>query len=172
MVSGALLVPFLKPNEVQAKQDKLQRDRRDAEFDEIDVKKFVRALARWELCVFAMKFFAIKTIVYALVFFIPIILQGMGYDVGNVFLLSAPPTVAAVLWVMFCSWAADKTKMRTPFVILQAVIGIVGTMNVAYAKKNEARCFSIFKGLAGANVNIPIALVWQANNIRGQSLKI
>jgi cyanate permease len=164
--------PFLKPNEVQAIQDKLQRDRRDADFDEIDFKKFVRALARWELWIFAMKFFAVTTIVYALAFFIPIILQGMGYDVGKVFLLSAPPAVAAVPWVMFCSWMADRTKLRAPFVILQAVIGIVGMMIVAYAKKNEARYFGIFMGLAGANANIPTALAWQANNIRGQSLRM
>jgi hypothetical protein len=164
--------PFLEANEVQAIQDKLQRDRRDADFDEIDFKKFVRALARWELWVFAMKFFAITTIVYALAFFIPIILQGMGYDVKKIFLLSAPPAIAAVPWVMFCSWAADRTKMRAPFVILQAVIGIVGMMIVAYAKKNEARYFGIFMGLAGANANIPTALAWQANNIRGQSLRM
>jgi hypothetical protein len=164
--------PFLEANEVQAIQDKLQRDRRDADFDEIGFKKFVRALARWELWVFAMKFFAITTIVYALAFFIPIILQGMGYDVKKIFLLSAPPAIAAVPWVMFCSWAADRTKMRAPFVILQAVIGIVGMMIVAYAKKNEARYFGIFMGLAGANANIPTSLAWQANNIRGQSLRM
>jgi hypothetical protein len=164
--------PFLKPAEVQAIQDKLERDRRDAEFDEISLKKFVQALARWELWVFAMKFFAVTTIVYALAFFIPIILQGMGYGVDKVFLLSAPPAVAAVPWVMFCSWAADRTKMRAPFIVLQALIGIVGMMIVAYAKKNEARYFGIFMGLAGANANIPTALAWQANNIRGQSLRM
>jgi cyanate permease len=164
--------PFLKPAEVDAIQAKLQRDRRDAEFDEIDMGKFMRALARWELWVYAMSFFAITTIVYALAFFIPIILQGMGYDVGKVFLLSAPPAVAAVPWVMFCSWAADRYQMRAPFIILQALIGIVGLMIVAYAKNNDARYFGIFMGLAGANANIPTALAWQANNIRGQSLRM
>jgi cyanate permease len=164
--------PFLKPNEVQAIQDKLERDRRDAEYDEIDWPKFVRALARWELWVFALKFFAVTTIVYAFAFFLPIILQGMGYDVGRVFLLSAPPAVAAVPWVMFCSWAADRFKTRAPFVVLQALIGIVGFMIMAYAKNNEARYFGIFMGLAGANANIPTTLAWQANNIRGQSLRM
>ena len=164
--------PFLNPAEVHAIQDKLERDRRDAEFDEINMAKFLRALARWELWVFAMKFFAVTTIVYALAFFIPIILQGMGYSVGRVFLLSAPPAVAAVPWVMFCSWAADRFKMRAPFIILQALIGIVGLMIVAYAKANGARYFGIFMGLAGANANIPTALAWQANNIRGQSLRM
>tara|TARA_R110002003_G_scaffold121_12_gene10738 strand:- start:3735 stop:4445 length:711 start_codon:yes stop_codon:yes gene_type:complete len=164
--------PFLKPAEVKAIQDKLERDRHDAEFDEITGGKFLHALAKWQLWVFAMKFFAVTTIVYALAFFIPIILQGMGYSVGRVFLLSAPPAIAAVPWVMLCSWAADRYKMRAPFIILQALIGIVGLMIVAYSKNNSARYFGIFMGLAGANANIPTALAWQANNIRGQSLRM
>ncbi|OAL00539.1 MFS general substrate transporter [Phaeosphaeriaceae sp. SRC1lsM3a] len=164
--------PFLKPAEVTAIQEKLERDRRDAEFDEINMSKFLQALARWQLWAFAMKFFAVTTIVYALAFFIPIILQGMGYGVERVFLLSAPPAVAAVPWVMFCSWAADRWKMRAPFIVLQALIGIAGLLIVGYAKNNDARYFGIFMGLAGANANIPAALAWQANNIRGQSLRM
>ena len=111
-------------------------------------------------------------IVYALAFFIPVILQGMGHKPKMVFLLSAPPAVAAVPWVMFCSWAADKTRMRAPWMILQALIGIAGLMIIAYAENKDARYFGVFMGLAGANSNIPTALAWQANNIRGQSLRM
>lgn len=120
----------------------------------------------------SMQFFCITTIVYALAFFIPIILAGMGYTTGMVFLLSAPPAVAAVPWVLFISWIADKTRCRAPWIMLQATLGIVGLMIVAYAKNNGARYFGIFMGLAGANSNIPTALAWQANNIRGQSLRM
>lgn len=165
-------MPFLKPIEVKAIQDKLERDRRDSQFDKLTWPKFAQACKRWELWAFAIKFFAVTTIVYALAYFIPIILQGMGYDIGMVFLLAAPPAVAAVPWIMFCSWAADKWKLRAPFIILQAVLGIVGLMIVAYASSNGARYFGIFMGLAGANANIPTVLAWQANNIRGQSLRM
>ncbi|KAF2998140.1 hypothetical protein E8E13_001601 [Curvularia kusanoi] len=164
--------PFLAPAEVQSIQAKLERDRRDAEYDELTMSKFVSACKRWELWAYAMKFFAVTTIVYALAFFIPIILQGMGYSVGMTFLLSAPPAVAAVPWIMVCSWAADKWHLRAPFVILQCILGIVGLMIVAYAQNNGARYFGIFMGLAGANANIPTVLAWQANNIRGQSLRM
>lgn len=165
--------PFLQPHEVKSIQDKLERDRHDSEYDELTWAKFVKACSRWELWVFAMKFFAVTTIVYALAFFIPIILQGsLGYSVKKTFLMSAPPAVAAVPWVMFCSWAADKYKMRAPFIIINAIVGIIGMMIVAYAKNGEARYFGIFMGLAGANANIPTALAWQANNIRGQSLRM
>jgi MFS-type transporter involved in bile tolerance (Atg22 family) len=73
---------------------------------------------------------------------------------------------------MLCSWAADKWHFRAPFIIINALTGIVGMMVVAYATNGEARYFGIFMGLAGANANIPTALAWQANNIRGQSLRM
>jgi hypothetical protein len=86
--------------------------------------------------------------------------------------MSAPPACAAVPWVIFISWIADKTKCRAPWIILQALLGITGLMLVAYQEKNGVRYFGIFMGLAGANSNIPTALAWQANNIRGQSLRM
>lgn len=166
-------MPFLKPSEVKAIQDKLERDRHDSEYDKLTVAKFLEACTRWQLWAFAMKFFAVTTIVYALAFFMPIILQGsLGYSVKKTFLMSAPPACAAVPWVMFCSWAADKWRTRSLFIILNALVGIIGLMIVAYATNGEARYFGIFMGLAGANANIPPALAWQANNIRGQSLRM
>jgi hypothetical protein len=42
-------MPFLKPQEVKAVQDKLDRDRQDAEYDELTKEKFIAACARWEL---------------------------------------------------------------------------------------------------------------------------
>jgi hypothetical protein len=41
--------PFLKPHEVKALQDKLDRDRQDAEFDPLTLEKFLKACKRWEL---------------------------------------------------------------------------------------------------------------------------
>lgn len=119
-----------------------------------------------------MKFMAVTTIVYALAFFIPVILQGMGYSVGMVFLMSAPPACAAVPYVLFISWIADRTHTRSTWIMINAVLGIVGLMLVAYVKNNGVRYFGIFVGLAAANSNIPTALAWQANNIRGQSLRM
>jgi hypothetical protein len=43
--------PFLQPDEVHAIQAKLERDRRDAEYDELTLRKFLHACARWQLWV-------------------------------------------------------------------------------------------------------------------------
>lgn len=164
--------PFLKPEQVRLVQGKVHRDRQDAEFDPLTQKKFWKALAKWELWVYALQFFATTTGSYALAYFLPTILRGMGYSRGMAFLLSAPPSIAAVPWIIFSSWMADKTRLRAPYIISQAVLVIIGLMIVAYAKHHGARYFGVFLGMAGANANTPATIAWQANNIRGQSLRM
>ncbi|KAF2007045.1 MFS general substrate transporter, partial [Amniculicola lignicola CBS 123094] len=164
--------PFLNANEVTAIQQKLDRDRRDAEFDELTWGKFLKACSRWDLWFYALQFLSITSIIYALAYFTPVILRGMGYSVSRTFLLSAPPAIVAVPWILLVSFLADKMHMRAPFLILQAFIGITGLMIIAYSTNNKVRYFGVFLGMAGANGNLPTSLAWQANNIRGQSLRM
>ncbi|ORX99557.1 major facilitator superfamily domain-containing protein [Clohesyomyces aquaticus] len=170
LLGRILIVDF--PDKIKAVQDKLDRDRQDAEYDELTMRKFTKACGRWELWFFTFQFFSVTTIVYALAFIIPIILAGMGYTTKMVFLLAAPPAVAAVPWVLLISYLADRTPMRAPWIMMQSVLGIIGLMMIAYTKHNGVGYFGVFVGLAGANSNIPTCLAWQANNIRGQSLRM
>jgi cyanate permease len=67
--------------------------------------------------------------VYAFAYFTPLILQGMGFKtLTKVYLLSAPPNIAAIPYAFGFSWLADKTRIRGPFVLLHAVVTIVGLM--------------------------------------------
>lgn len=96
----------------------------------------------------------------------------MGYDTGMTFLMAAPPAAAAVPWVMFVSWAADKWKMRAPWIAAQAAATVMGLLIVGYAPQNNVRYFGLMVCTGAANGNIPTAIAWQANNIRGQSLRM
>ncbi|KAI2163182.1 hypothetical protein LOY92_000971 [Ophidiomyces ophidiicola] len=109
--------------------------------------------------------------IYGYAYFMIIILQGMGYSIGRVFLLSAPPAVVSVPFTLIISYLADRTKMRAPYVIFNAVTCTIGYVLVAYPKQNSVRYFGCFLGLAGANASLPAVLAWQANNIRGQSTR-
>lgn len=109
--------------------------------------------------------------VYAFAYFTPLILVGMGFNTTEIYLLSAPPSLAAIPYSFACAWLADKYKIRAPFVIFQAITSIVGLMLTAYHPKNSVRYFGVFLGVAGCNGNLPSILAWQANNIRGQSTR-
>lgn len=106
---------------------------------------------------------------YALPYFMPIILTGMGYSAGMSQILSAPPYVSGVAIALAFAWAADKTHLRAPFIVLGNVIVIVGLSMTAYHHNNAIRYLGIFIGMAGQLSNIPTVLAYQANNIRTNS---
>ncbi|KAF1809799.1 MFS general substrate transporter [Eremomyces bilateralis CBS 781.70] len=163
--------PFLNEDEVQMITDRLNRDRSDAEFDEITWPKIKHCLLKWEIWLFALMFMSAAVGIYAFAFFSAIIIKSFGYSVSETFLLAAPPAVASVPFAIFCSWLADRWRTRAPFAILQSIVTLVGMILVRYAHGTGPRYFGVFLGTAGCNASLSTVLAWQANNIRGQSTR-
>lgn len=109
--------------------------------------------------------------IYGSVFFIQVIVQGMGFKSSIVLLLCAPPYLAAIPYTLIIAYFADKTRLRSPFIIFQALTTLVGSLLIAYSKNNGVRYFGIFLGVAGCNGNLSTMLSWQQNNVRGQSAR-
>lgn len=65
-------------------------------------------------------------------------------------------------------WWGDKYHMRGPACAFNAVLAIVGLALVGFAADAKIRYLGVFFATAGANANIPVAMSYQANNIRGQ----
>lgn len=102
-------------------------------------------------------------------FFLPIILnRQMGFSVAASQCLVAPPYVFAGMLMLACGWAGDKYRIRGPLVIMNAVICIVGLVVMTWPKSAGVRYFGTFLVTAGVNANVPCAMAYQANNIRGQ----
>ena len=106
---------------------------------------------------------------YALAYFAPVIILGMGYSQGVTQLLSAPPVVFAVISALVVSWLADKYRLRSPAIVFQCFLGITGLLITAYHPNDGVRYFGLFLGQAGCQGNIPAILTYQSNNIRLQS---
>ncbi|KAK2732399.1 hypothetical protein FQN57_002922 [Myotisia sp. PD_48] len=146
---------FLTEEEVDLIKEGLARDRGDAEFDPIT----------------GLMFMCLAIGIYGYAYFMIVILQGMGYKAGRVFLMSVPPTLACIPFILIVSFLADRTKLRAPYIIFMAIVSTVGYLLVAYPKQNGVRYFGCFLGIAGANGCLPAVLAWQANNVRGQSTR-
>lgn len=58
--------------------------------------------------------------------------------------------------------------MRTPFILFNCLIEIIGVAVLGFATQNAARYFGAFLIIGGANANIALVLTYQANNIVGQ----
>jgi hypothetical protein len=58
--------------------------------------------------------------------------------------------------------------MRTPFILFNCLLEIIGVAVLGFATQNPARYFGAFLIIGGANSNIALVLTYQANNIVGQ----
>ncbi|RPA99625.1 MFS general substrate transporter [Choiromyces venosus 120613-1] len=161
--------PFLSAVDIEMIKSRIDRDRGESEADPLTWAKVGLHLSDWKLWVYALMFMNAAVPAYALAYFLPIILRGMGYSVGMAQILSAPPYVSAVVIAFGLAWGADKTRLRAPFIATGCLLIIVGLSITAYSTKHSVRYFGIFLGLAGVQNNVPAVLAYQSNNIRMNS---
>lgn len=114
---------------------------------------------------FAALFGLTTTVTYAIAYFLPIILKdGMGFSTAEAQCLISPPYVAAAIWMFTCAYFGDKYRIRAPFIIFNAVLGIVGLALLGFTENNGSRYLGVFFATISANSNIPCILTYQANN--------
>ena len=160
---------LLSPQDALIIKERLDRDRRDADPDSLTWSKLARHLTDFKLWPFALMFMSTTMPAYALAYFAPVIIYGMGYDAGVANALSAPPVVFAVIIALIVSWLADRYHKRWPAITFNCCIGITGLMMTAYSANDMVRYGGLFLGQAGCQGNIPTVLAYQSNNIRMQS---
>jgi hypothetical protein len=133
------------------------------------LKKYLRPGLDLKTWVFAMIFFNTTTVTYALAYFLPIILmQNMGFDVGQAQCLIAPPYAFAGIIIYGTGWIGDKYRLRGPIIVFNALLCLIGLPIMGFHANAGVRYFGVFLVTAGANANVPAAMSYQANNIRGQ----
>ncbi|KAL2824421.1 major facilitator superfamily domain-containing protein [Aspergillus cavernicola] len=160
---------FLNEQECAFILRRLNRDRADANPEPFQLDKFLRPALDLKIWGFALIFFCLTTVTYAIAYFLPIILRdNMGFSVGASQCLIAPPYVLAGILMVSTSWVSDKYRTRAPILVLNGVITLIGLPIMGFAKNPGVRFFGVFLTTAGANANIPASMAYQANNIRGQ----
>jgi hypothetical protein len=107
---------------------------------------------------------------YGFLFFLPIILRrGLGYSQQLSFILTAPPAAIAIIYGLALSWAADKYRVRGPFILLHCSLGIIGLCMIAFLHAPTPRYVGSFLGQCGTNGLIVTGLAWGQNNVRGDA---
>ncbi|KAK5199740.1 hypothetical protein LTR99_004535 [Exophiala xenobiotica] len=160
---------FLNERECQFITRRIAKDRGDAELEPFNLKKWAASGLDLKIWGFALMFFSITTQAYAIAYFLPIILHNnMGFSIGAAQCLVAPPYAFAGILMFATSWAGDRWRMRGPVLIFNCFICFVGLPLMGFVKSSGVRYFGVFLTTAGVNANIPAAMAYQANNIRGQ----
>ncbi|KAL2859833.1 major facilitator superfamily domain-containing protein [Aspergillus lucknowensis] len=160
---------FLNARECAFILRRLDRDRADASPEPFSLKKFLSPALDLKIWGFALIFFCLTTVAYAIAYFLPIILnENMHFSIAASQCLNAPPYAFAGILMVATSWAGDKYRIRAPILILDCIITLVGLSLMGFAASPGVRYFGIFLATAGANAGIPASMAYQANNIRGQ----
>ncbi|CBF78998.1 hypothetical protein AN7137.2 [Aspergillus nidulans FGSC A4] len=160
---------FLSERECAFVVRRINRDRSDGDAEPFSLKRFLKPALDLKIWGFAVIFFCVTTVSYAIAYFLPIILsEGMGFDTGTSQCLVAPPYAAAGFVMYGTSWVGDKYRMRGPVLIFNALLCIIGLPMMGFASSNAVQYVGVFFTVAGSNSNIPAVMAYQANNVRGQ----
>ncbi|KAJ5152735.1 uncharacterized protein N7482_009213 [Penicillium canariense] len=160
---------FLNQRECDFIVRRINNDRNDGHPEAFNLKKFLRPGLDPKIWAFAMIFFCLTTVTYAIAYFLPIILMsGMGFSVGQSQCLVAPPYVLAGIVMYSTAWVGDRYHVRAPILVFNALLCIIGLPMMGFAKGDATRYAGVFFTVAGANSNIPACMAYQANNVRGQ----
>ncbi|KZV95186.1 MFS general substrate transporter [Exidia glandulosa HHB12029] len=160
---------FLSQEEIKLVRDRVEHDRADSEPDPLTWRKAGQYALDLKLWAFGIMYLCSTMPSYAFSYFLPVILNGMGFSVRDAQLLSSPPYIFAVLLGLLAARMSDKYNKRAPFILAQAAITIIGVCLTAFTTGNGSRYFGTFLGLFGCQANIPAVVAYQANNIAGQS---
>lgn len=148
---------------------RVNADRGDATIPAFALGKFLRAGTDWKIWCYALIFFNTTTITYALAYFLPLILnESLGFTVGQSQLLVVPPYIFAGLVMVATGWLGDHFRVRGVPILINMLLCIMGLPIMGFHARPAVRFFGVFLVTAGANSNVPAAMSYQANNIRGQ----
>ncbi|KAJ5110584.1 hypothetical protein N7532_001119 [Penicillium argentinense] len=160
---------FLSQKESDWIVRRINNDRKDGNLEAFSLKKFLKPGLDIKIWGFALIFFCLTTVTYAIAYFLPIILmENMGFGVGAAQCLVAPPYVFAGFVMYSTAWVGDRYRVRGVILITNALLCIIGLPMMGFAEGNATRYAGVFLTVAGANANIPACMAYQANNVRGQ----
>ncbi|KAJ6087996.1 MFS general substrate transporter [Penicillium canescens] len=160
---------FMSDNEYDFIMRRIEKDRADTILEPFNLKKYLAAGFDINIWAIGFIYFSSTTTAYALTYFLPTIYhEGMRFSTRVTLCLYAPPFAAAGIMMVVTSWIGDRYHIRGPILIFNALVTIIGLPLLGFTKGNAPRMVGAFLTTMGCNSNIPAAMAYQANNIRGQ----
>jgi len=148
---------------------RIEQDRGDSVYDPLTLGKVGRYLLVPTYWAYGLMFMGTTLVSYALAYFMPLLLRGMGFSVANAQILTFPPYVAAFIYAVSCGYLSDKFGNRSAFIMTNAILNIIACALLGYTEAVGARYFACFLACMGANANVPLIVGWMHSCISGQS---
>ncbi|KAI5476042.1 MFS general substrate transporter [Pseudohyphozyma bogoriensis] len=137
----------------------------------IDWRAVKRAMTDWKSYVIAVAYSCSNLALGSVGGFLPTIIKGLGYTNAKSQLMTVPPYVVALVFVVTVTTISDRKQTRglvTAFVFCVGLTGWIILLAVSPVKPSsgalKARYFACFLIVCGGYSNSPILIAWQSNN--------
>ncbi|KDN39070.1 hypothetical protein RSAG8_09106, partial [Rhizoctonia solani AG-8 WAC10335] len=158
---------FLNEDDQKRALDRLEEDRNDHVACDAHVwEKIVYHFRCWMIWALGLAYGCANVSVTALPTVGMVHLASLGYSPAGSAALAIAPWVLAAIIAIAASWHSDRTRMRTPYILLGAVLCIIG-FGCMLSKNVGASVFGTFLAIAGSATQLPLIMVMLQNNVRG-----
>ncbi|CAJ2509979.1 Uu.00g058790.m01.CDS01 [Anthostomella pinea] len=96
--------------------------------------------------------------------FLPLIVQGMGYEEITASLMSVPPFAAGVVGLMLIVYSSDRFRERSLHTVFSMALGLIGCIVMAVSDDTKLRYGFAHVCMAGVFAGGPLIAVWLAGN--------
>ncbi|KAI5118655.1 hypothetical protein M0805_002575 [Coniferiporia weirii] len=121
------------------------------------------ALKDWQVWLHVLVYMSVITPLFGISLFLP-----FGFSTPITQLLTVPPYVFATLTLLLFGHYSDKTKLRSPFILLGLTMCLIGfSINISDASVG-VKYFGTFFCVAGSYAAFPGVVTWVGNNLAGQ----
>lgn len=146
----------------------LRRLRSDAGFarmDHLDKRAAKRIFSDWKIYVCVLMYMGVINTAYATSFFIPTIIQQLGFTAQASQVRSIPVFMVAAVLSLTTAWIADKVKHRYTFTILGVAIASTGYVILLCqdSVSTGIQYFACFLITGGGYMTQPVTWVWLSN---------
>ncbi|KAF9884622.1 hypothetical protein FE257_001444 [Aspergillus nanangensis] len=169
---------FLTPEERQHASQRMKRDAAD-ELEGIDQRDENRilwtdikdVLKDWKkLCIVVCNIMSVLPVT-AFTTFLPMIVEGMGYEGVKATLMAVPPFIVGTVGLIIIVRSSDILRERSLHTVFGMALGLIGCVVMATSSNPQLRYGFAHVCLAGVFAGGPLVAVWLAGNTPGRGAR-
>ena len=145
----------------------IDASQRVAQSDEFSWKYVKMAFTDWQIWVNIVVYWGYVCPLYGISLFLPTIIKNLGYVSTTAQLLTVPIYVTAAVITVLVAWAADRKRVRSPFIVTALFLQLVGFAMCISTGRAGVTYAGIFIAACAIYPTQPSNITWLSNNLAG-----
>ncbi|KPM38010.1 hypothetical protein AK830_g8568 [Neonectria ditissima] len=165
---------FLSPDERRFAVERVKRDTADfveheygedgMERDRLQKRDFVETAKDWKLWSVLVLNICASVPSGAFPVFLPLVLQGLGYESIMANLMTVPPFVCGAIGLYIFALSSDHRKERGYHIVGGILVAIIGLILTVTISSSTGRYISLCVLLSGIYISAPLTVAWLSGN--------